>query len=229
MNSQDKKIQDVVLIIPSYNEGPVLLETLSNVENFFEKIIVVDDGSTKKDPELIANNRILLIKHPVNLGQGAALQTGISAALKFTNANYFITFDADGQHSIESALSLVHKIKGSSFDIVIGSRFLQNSTTNVSLPRKLLLKLAVLFTRMESGLKVTDAHNGLRIFNRKFAETIKLKQNGMAHASEILSYIKEFQFNWAECPVDITYTEYSRRKGQSALNAVNIVTELFHR
>ena len=93
--------------------------------------------------------------------------------------------------------------------------------------KRVVLKLGILFERLSTGVRLTDAHNGLRALNRHAAETIAITQNRMAHASEIVSEIGRNKLRWAEAPVHVIYTDYSRSKGQSVWNSVNILSDLF--
>lgn len=165
-----------------------------------------------------------LISHCVNLGGGAALQTGISYALSH-GAEWILTFDADGQHRIDDALALLELLQSGNCDAVFGSRFL-GRTINMPKSRELLLLAARWFSNVTSGTHLTDTHNGLRGFNRKAASRLNISQNGMAYASEILHQLKQGNITIREIPVTIEYTDYSRRKGQSSLNAVKILIDL---
>ena len=170
----------------------------------------------------------MLVSHPMNLGQGAALQTGIEAALQIPQVKYLVTFDSDGQHSVSDALAMVERLRQGDVEVVFGSRFL-DERTNVGLLKKSVLKLAVLYTNALSGVKLTDAHNGLRAFTRNVAETIELTHNGMAHATEIVNQISRGKFAYTEMPVHIVYTDYSKAKGQSLWDSVNILVDLIFR
>jgi len=220
---------DVTVVIPAFNEGQKIVDTLNQLQEYFNQIIVVDDGSTDDTASLASNAGVIVLSHPINLGQGAALQTGIELARNLEKTNYILTFDADGQHSIESAISMIEEIKTSNVDIVLGSRFINRNSQTMPKKKKLILKLGILFTRFDSGLQVTDTHNGLRVMNKRFAKSLNLRQSGMAHASEILSHIKESGATWNEFPAEIYYTEYSIKKGQSVFNAINILTEMMHK
>lgn len=220
---------DVAVVIPAFNEGSKLAETIEDVKSFFQEIVVVDDGSTDDTYDVAVNSKVNVLSHPINLGQGASLQTGIEFALSLKQINYILTFDADGQHSVNNALEFVRSIKNDPVDIILGSRFLEKHNSNMPRKKKLILRLGIVFTRFDSGLRVTDTHNGLRIMSRKFAETLGLKQSGMAHASEVLRHIKNTNSNWRELPAEINYTPYSIQKGQSIFNAVNILTEMMHK
>lgn len=210
----------VAIIIPVYNESEVIHSVIESISKTFKYIVCVDDGSSDASSEEIEKTDAYLIKHPINMGQGAALQTGIEFA-RTLPVDYFVTFDADGQHRLQDAVSMVKILKGQKKDIVLGSRFL-GSTIGMKKSKKFILKLAILFSNSTSGIKLTDTHNGLRAFNRMVAETIQITVPDMAHASEILEIIKKNKYTYIEIPVIIEYTDYSRAKGQGLVNAVNI-------
>ena len=220
---------DVAVIIPAFNEGQKIFNILKSLQPHFKYLIVVDDGSSDNTYETSNLAGAITLKHPINLGQGAALQTGITRALKIEEVSYLLTFDADGQHALESALEMVAEMKNAKVDIVLGSRFLNSSNSDIPSKKKLILKLGIAFTRLDSGLKVTDTHNGLRVMSRKFASTLKIQHAGMAHASEIINHIKITDSSWKEFPAQIYYTDYSIKKGQSILNAINILTEMIYK
>ena len=219
---------DVAVVIPVFNEDQVLQGVLSDVLATFSHVICVDDGSTDKSSDVIRSTNAILVSHPMNLGQGAALQTGIDAALISNRIKYVVTFDSDGQHSVADALAMVSKIRQGEVEVVFGSRFL-DERSNVGTLKKVVLKLAVLYTNALSGIKLTDAHNGLRVFSRHVAMHIELTHNGMAHATEIVNQISRGGFSFTEIPVHIEYTEYSKAKGQSLWNSVNILFDLIFR
>ena len=219
---------DVAVVIPVFNEDQVLQGVLSDVLATFSHVICVDDGSTDKSSDVIRSTNAILVSHPMNLGQGAALQTGIDAALISNRIKYVVTFDSDGQHSVADALAMVGEIRQGEVEVVFGSRFL-DERSNVGTLKKVVLKLAVLYTNALSGIKLTDAHNGLRVFSRHVAMHIELTHNGMAHATEIVNQISRGGFSFTEMPVHIEYTEYSKAKGQSLWNSVNILFDLIFR
>ncbi|HPF38377.1 MAG TPA: glycosyltransferase family 2 protein [Phycisphaerae bacterium] len=209
------------VIVPAYNEGPALEGVLRDLRAMFPNVVVVNDGS-RDDTEAIARRcATYTLTHLINRGQGASIQTGIDFAL-LKGAAYIITFDADGQHQVEDIPRLLAPILAGECDIVIGSRFL-GEATNLPTSRRLVLRAAVLFTRLVNGVKLTDAHNGLRAFSRRAAEKIQIRQDRMAHASEIIDRIRETGLPFKEAPVRIRYTEYSMAKGQSARGAFRIV------
>ncbi|HQD98110.1 MAG TPA: glycosyltransferase family 2 protein [Propionicimonas sp.] len=214
------------IVIPLFNEAAVIGDVVRQVQKTFAKVVCVDDGSSDNSAEEALAAGAHLVPHPFNLGQGAALQTGLSYALRFPDAQYFVTFDADGQHSVADAARMVQRLDAEPLDVVIGSRFL-DQRTEVSPAKRLVLRTVAAVESATSGMKLTDAHNGLRAFNRKAAAAIRITQNRMAHASEITGQIGKLGLRYAEEPVHIEYTEYSKAKGQSLWNSVNILSDLW--
>ncbi|WP_180128935.1 glycosyltransferase family 2 protein [Rhodoferax sp. BLA1] len=218
-------ISTVWVVIAAYNEECVIGETVKNVLAHLDNVIVVDDCSVDDTKRNALNAGAHVLRHPINLGQGGALQTGIEYALK-CGAEYIVTFDADGQHSAAEILPMLLALQESRSDIALGSRFL-GKTLNLPWQRRWVLKLAIIFTRLTGGIKLTDVHNGFRIMSRSFCMHFQFRQNRMAHASEILNHISSHGIKYIEFPVTITYTEYSIRKGQRSSNALRVLMELF--
>jgi polyprenyl-phospho-N-acetylgalactosaminyl synthase len=189
-------------------------------------VVCVDDGSSDSSAAEARDAGAVVVRHAVNLGQGAALQTGICYALRDPELRYVVTFDADGQHRPEDALALVDRVRRGDVDIVFGSRFL-GSSREASWAKRLVLRMAVAYSNLTTHVRLTDAHNGLRAMNRTAAEALDIRQDRMAHASEIVAQVGQAKLRVAEEPVHILYTDYSKAKGQSMLNAVNIVVDLF--
>jgi glycosyltransferase involved in cell wall biosynthesis len=211
------------VVIAAYNEEPRLAATLAGLcARGYDNVVVVDDGSRDATAAIAHNAGAWTLRHLINLGQGAALQTGITFALR-NGAETIVTFDADGQHDPDEIPRLVAALAGA--DIALGSRFLGRAE-NIPLSRKLVLKGGVLFTRLFSGIQVTDTHNGFRALTRPAAEKIKLTQNRMAHASELLDQVQSLGLRYVEVPVTIRYSAETMAKGQSSWNAVKIVAQL---
>ena len=214
----------VMLVIAAFNEGSVIHDVVKGARNMFPNIVVVDDGSRDLTAVNALSAGATVLVHPINLGQGAALQTGIEYAVR-RGVDYIATFDADGQHDVMDVCEMVRILEGSGVQVALGSRFIAHADA-VPLARRALLRAATVFTRLTTGLKVTDAHNGLRVLRLDAAARIRLRQNRMAHASEILEQIGGLGLSYVEAPVHIRYTEYSRAKGQSGFGAVNILIDL---
>ncbi|GAA2116826.1 glycosyltransferase family 2 protein [Nocardioides bigeumensis] len=208
------------------NEAAVIGDVVAGLRCSFEHVICVDDGSTDKCGELARAAGARVVTHPSNLGQGAALQSGVTFALDDGRTKYIVTFDADGQHRVADADRMVEVARTSGVDIVLGSRFLESTSSGMTAARRAVLRAAVGFTRATTGLALTDAHNGLRVLSRYAAQRISLTQAGMAHASELLNQIAHHRLRHVEVPVTIDYTDYSRSRGQSNINALNILFDL---
>ena len=218
-------LDDTWLVVPLYNEAQVVREVIEDARRTFPHIVVVDDGSRDDSAAQAEAAGAVVVRHPINLGQGAALQTGIRYVLERTDARYLITFDADGQHSVADAAAMVAAAREEDLAIVLGSRFLKGPSPVGRLKRLVLATAAVVASRT-TGMHLTDAHNGLRLLRRDAAEHLNLRQNRMAHASEIIRQLGATGLPWREFPVHIAYTEYSKAKGQSLLNSVNILVDL---
>jgi len=215
---------DVVVIVRVYNEAPVVAGVLRELLATGLRVIAVDDGSSDASADEIDAAGAFRVSHPINIGAGGALQTGIEAALRFTRAKYIACFDADGQHRLVDLLGMIQTIR-QGHDVVIGSRFL-NGDPDMGRVRRLMLKLAARMTRRGESFRLTDAHNGLRIFTRAVAGDIELNHSGMAYASELEEVLTRSRYRVTEFPVQIVYTDYSLAKGQPLLNSVNILTDI---
>ena len=218
-------LDDTWLVVPLYNEAQVVREVIEDARRTFPHVVVVDDGSRDDSAAQAEAAGAVVVRHPINLGQGVALQTGIRYVLERTDARYLITFDADGQHSVADAVAMVAAARRENLAIVLGSRFLKGPSPVGRLKRLVLATAAVVASRT-TGMHLTDAHNGLRLLRRDAAEHLNLRQNRMAHASEIIRQLGATGLPWREFPVHIAYTEYSKAKGQSLLNSVNILVDL---
>ncbi len=215
--------RDIFVIVPAYNEGEVIVQTLAPLTGAGFNVVVVDDGSADRTWEKLETLPVHRLRHPVNLGQGAALQTGMSYALQ-QGAKILVHFDSDGQHQAEDIERLVQPVLSGEADVVLGSRFLRAADAGQVPPtRRIFLKLAVWVYMLLTGVLLSDAHNGFRALSRNAAAQIDLRENGYAHASEIVQQIRERKLRWVECPVTIRYTDYSKRKGQSPLQAIRIM------
>jgi len=209
------------IVIPAFNEENSIAQVIKGLKRHgYKNIVVVDDGSTDKTFQKAKAAKVQVLRHFINRGQGAALKTGIDYALS-QGADIIVTFDADGQHNPAEIKNLIRPVKEGKTDVALGSRFLKKGV-KVPVVRKVFLKGGIVFTRVFSGIRLTDAHNGFRAFDRKAAQKIEIKHDGMAHSSEIVDEIYTKKLRYKEVPVTITYTDYSKRRGQSNLNSSNI-------
>jgi glycosyltransferase involved in cell wall biosynthesis len=220
---------NIFLVIPAYNEGSVIRKTLHPLVMAGYSIVVVDDGSRDSTWKHLQNLRIHRLRHPFNLGQGAALQTAVTYALQL-GAPYIVHFDADGQHSPEDIDGLLAPILTGKADVVLGSRFLRpEDLAAVPWSRRVLLRGAIFVNWLLTGVWLSDAHNGARAFSRFAAQKIKLRENGFAHATEILQQIRAKGLRYVERPTRILYTRYSLQKGQKIWGAIDIFVDLIIR
>ncbi len=200
---------NTAVIVPCYNEEKTVGNIVQELRKNFSTVIVIDDGSTDSSAELATKTGAIVLKHKINVGQGAALQTGIFYALS-QGFKYIATFDADGQHQVSDLIAMVQMIQrpvatGTDKDVILGSRFLSPSSNSIPFTRKFLLKMGVLFTNLTTGLKLTDTHNGLRVFNAQSLKKLRVSEFRMSHASELLEYIAIYHLRYSEYPVKITY------------------------
>ena len=213
------------VVVPTFNEATVVGDVVRDLVAEFGSVVCVDDGSSDNSAQVARTAGAHVVTHPINLGQGASLQTGFDYALLDPAMTEVLTFDADGQHQLSDAREMVDRLHAEDLAIVTGSRFL-DKRTELSFLKRLTLRTAARVSRITTGKALTDAHNGLRVLRRDVLETVRIKQNRMAHASELVDLLAATGLPWKEHPTHIVYTDYSRSKGQSLLNGVNILVEL---
>ena len=220
----------IFIVIPAFNEEKTIEKVLSKLLINYDNIVVVDDASGDDTLRIIKKLDVIVLSHLINRGQGASLKTGITYAVK-NGADAIVTFDSDGQHNSIDIENLLLPLKNKEVEVVLGSRFIKkNLTKNMPGLRRLILKFAVIFTKFTSGLDITDTHNGLRAFSSKAAKLIRIRQDRMSHASEILDEINRNKLSYKEVPVNIEYTEYSKSKAgenQSTFSFIRILFKYF--
>lgn len=228
-NSSQKRFKkwSEIFVIPAYNEWKVLQNTIQTVlDAGYENIIVVNDGSRDNTKSILEqfSDRIIALHHYKNRGQWAALETGFEYIRRYADKGCFvITFDSDWQHKVED-IEVFRKHMQEDIDILLGSRFLSESQTNISFKKRFILKLGIIFTFFLSRIKLSDTHNGYRYMRSKVLDDIEVSLDGMWHASEIIDIIASKKIPYREVPVQILYTEYSLEKGQKISNAWNVLT-----
>jgi glycosyltransferase involved in cell wall biosynthesis len=220
---------NIFVVVAAHNEARVIGATVRPLVERGYSVVVVDDASTDETAEQLRGAPVAVLRHRINLGQGAALQTGMTFALRH-GADFVVHFDADGQHRVEDIDVLLAPLRAGEADVVLGSRFLRRADRDaVPFRRRVLLKGGVVVNGLLTGMWLSDAHNGMRAFTAAAAARIDLRENRFGHASEILSQIRHARLRCVERPTTITYTAYSMEKGQSATNAFKIVIDLLLR
>jgi len=220
--------RNVWIIVPAFNEAGVIGDVISDLRSVFAHVVCVDDGSGDDTGDIALRAGAHLVRHPVNLGQGAAIQTGVEYARRQPGAQVFATFDGDGQHRVKDVLTMIDRLGAGDVDIVIGTRFGQG-VSRPPLLKRIVLQTAARLSPRGRRLGLTDTNNGLRVFNKTVADGLDITMIGMSHATEFVMLIAENRWRVAEEPVEVLYTEYSQSKGQPLLNGVNIIFDGFLR
>jgi glycosyltransferase involved in cell wall biosynthesis len=215
----------VMVIVPVYNEGPVIETTVRGLLSAGHEVVIVDDGS-QDGTGAVRELPVVYIRHAVNLGQGAALQTGMTYALR-AGTDIAVHFDADGQHDWRQIDQLIAPILDGSADVVFGSRFLRKAdAAQVPFNKRILLRGGILVSWLVAGVRLSDTHNGFRALSRRALQQVHLQENGFAHATEILQRVRQSRLRYVEVPITVSYTDYSKQKGQPISNSINVLFDL---
>jgi len=218
-------MEKTFIVIPAYNEEKMIDKVIFDIKKEgFSNIIVVDDGSVDKTAQVAKKAGAKVLRHILNLGQGAALETGFEYCRR-KKADIIVSFDADGQFKACEIKKVIKPIIEKKVDIVLGSRFL-GKTINMPFLKFIILKAGIIFTDIFSNIRLTDTHNGFRAFSKEALEKISINHSGMAHASDIIDQINKNDLKFKEVPVTVLYNDYSLKKGQSVFNSFNIVINL---
>jgi glycosyltransferase involved in cell wall biosynthesis len=209
-----------------YNEEQVISHVVLGLKSVFKSVLCVDDGSSDDSAAKASAAGAIVLRHAVNIGQGAALSTGFVWVQNQSLFKNIVTFDADGQHRPEDALRLIQELEQKQLDIVFASRFLDQDQSHIPLMKRIILKGVTKLTQILTDVRLSDAHNGLRALTVEASKSIQITQNGMAHATQFVSLTLQANLRYSEIPVTVLYTPYSRSKGQSVLNSINIALDL---
>lgn len=211
----------IFCIIPAWNEEKKILEVVLNAKNFVDEIVVVDDGSTDQTVKVLENANVTVLKHVINRGQGAALQTGNEFALK-NGADVVVHFDADGQFLATEIQDVIRPIINGECDIVFGSRFLEKKSKLPFWKEYVIMPTAHIVNKIILGKTLTDPQGGFRAMNREALERIIITQRGMAHCSEIIYKSFKSKLRIKEVPITVIYEEF----GQSMSGGIRIIKDL---
>jgi glycosyltransferase involved in cell wall biosynthesis len=219
-------IDDVYILIPVYNEQSKVSEVILQLKKYFNNIVVINDGSTDSTLKVLNELDVITISHFLNLGQGAAISTGINFIKNLDNATAVITFDADGQHSVDDAVNFAHEIIDCDEGIIFGSRFLEHKK-NIPPLKRSVLSLVTFITNKLTKMNLTDTHNGLKAYKKSILKNITITIDGFAFESEIINIVSRNKIPYKEMPTNTIYTEYSKNKGQKLRNGLIILEDLF--
>ena len=222
-NIKDK----IVVLIPMYNEEKVIRPIIESLKEYFDNIVVVDDGSSDGSIKKLSGININIISHCINLGQGAAISSGFEYVKRGfgKEINGVVTCDADGQHSIEDVVKFARELLICPEDIIFGSRFL-GFEKNIPFLKRLLLRTAKKITNKFLRVNLTDTHNGLKAFKLSAIKKLDLKTDGYAFETELVYQIAKNDLQYKELPTNIIYTEYSKSKGQPIRNSLIILEDI---
>lgn len=215
----------IFVIVPAYNEAAIIRQTAEKLLKKNYSVIVIDDASKDNTRQSLLGLSVYYTRHASNLGQGAAIRTGIELALR-KNAAYLVTFDADGQHDADDIERMIALLQKENADVIFGSRFLRGAATNAPVFRRLVLKTARFINYLASGILLTDANNGLRVMTREAAMKMKITENRSSHNAQIQNLVHLHKLKYAECPVNISYSDYSKQKGVRNISSIRILYDL---
>jgi glycosyltransferase involved in cell wall biosynthesis len=226
MSNSDGPDVRLWIVLPAFEEARMIGTVLASLSAWLPRVVVVDDGSQDNTGDVARKAGAHVVRHAVNLGAGAALQTGIDFALE-RGATHICSFDADGQHDAKTIDQMVAALEDSGAEVVLASRFLGDA---VGMPplRRLTLWAALRYTRWQTRRNFSDTHNGLRLLTARAAMECRLTQPGMAHCSEILNAIAKHNLRFVEVPTIVTYSQYSLGKGQRSSNSIKILFDLLY-
>ena len=200
----------IICVIPAWNEALKITKVVEDVRVYVQDIVVVDDCSKAETGILAEKAGAKVLRHRINRGQGAALQTGNEYAL-LLGADIIVHFDADDQFLASEIPDVVAPIATNRADIVFGSRFLGKEPNWPFLKKHIIMPLALFFTRFFLGVRLSDPQNGFRAMNRKAAQLTAISNREMAHASEIQAKAFREKLRIEEVPVTVIYHEYGQK------------------
>lgn len=216
--TQKTPFQKIVVIIPAYNEEKTIGQVIKEVKNHVDNIIVIDDGSGDQTYSVAKNSaqNIVVLRHKINLGKGAALKTGCEAALKL-NADIIAIMDADGQHSPKDLLKLLNKLQKENLDIVFGMRPMNKEMPILMrLGNKFLTKtINILF-----GISIQDTQSGLRTFTKNAYYKIKWLACDYFAETEMIINAAKNRLKYQEVPIETIY--HDTYKGTTIFDGIKV-------
>lgn len=215
----------IIAIIPAYNEESRIAAAVRDASSFVDCVVVVDDCSRDNTANAARTAGATVLRHAINRGQGAALQTATEFALNDLGADVIVHFDADGQMQGRDIPAMVEPVVSGAADVVLGSRFLGRAV-DMPASRRVVNRLAQWFTVVISGIRLTDTHCGFRALSRRAAQEMTITLDRMAHASQIQDLVVVKRLRYVERPVTIVYSAETLAKSESSLRAFGIVKDI---
>lgn len=211
----------IFALVPAFNEEKKIAAVVRSLLAQVNEVVVIDDGSNDATAQEAALAGATVLVHTLNRGQGAALETGHEYARE-QQAEVVVHFDADGQFDPSDVGRGLVALQETGADIVLGSRFLEKTSELPWLKRHLVLPFGRLVDRFFGGVRLTDAHNGFRVLNKRALSVLCLTQDRMAHATEIPQLIARHQLSYSELPITVSYHEF----GQGPFSGLKILRDL---
>lgn len=215
----------LLAIVPAYNEEKTIGSVVRSLfDEHVDRVVVIDDGSEDRTADIAAKEGAIVLRHAINRGQGAALETGHAYA-RSIDADYALHFDADCQFDARDIAPALAAMKRADADILFGSRFLGIESNAPWQKIYIFFPLARAFHRLIGAVPLSDPHNGFRMLRKRALCIISLTQDKMAHATEIASLVKQHRLRYIEYPVHITYHEF----GQGIAGGFSVMRDVLFR
>lgn len=226
MKTHQSGMSSIFIVIPAKNEERYISSLVQQIKALgFQKIVVVNDCSTDNTKSLAESiPDITVLDHVINLGPGAATQTGIAHAIE-KDARIILTIDADLQHDPLDLMKLVTHMEETSSDLVIGSRFLKNN--DIPKTRVFYNQVANIVSFFLTGKMLTDSQSGLKAISNNLAKKLDLKYDGFEFCMEIIKQANITKSAISEIPVNVRYTPETTAKGQNLRSGLNMISRLF--
>ncbi len=191
-----------IAVIPAYNEQDTIASVVQEVKSSapFVDVLVVDDGSHDDTYERARNAGATVLRHPFNMGIGAAVQTGFIYAVA-NGYDVAIQVDGDGQHDPKFIKEMLDVIGSGNADVVSGSRFLQKRGFQSSFLRRIGIKFFQLIYRLLVGMDVTDCTSGFRAFGGDALRFVAKNYPDDYPEPEVLIMLNKAGFKFREIPV----------------------------
>lgn len=151
----------VVAVVPAYNEAGTIGSVIDETSEYVDETVVIDDGSTDETATIAREHGAIVVSHAINTGVGGAVRTGYLYAIRH-DYDFVVQIDADGQHDPTYIPTLLETAKDN--DIVIGSRYLNESYKEYSLIRNLGIRFFTSVVNILGGVEITDVTSGFRIY-----------------------------------------------------------------
>ena len=220
---QNTDIEDIYIVIPAKDEERFIAEVITSIlDQGFKKIVIVNDNSTDTTKEIIQSfeEDIVILDHTINLGAGAATQTGIEYAVS-RGAEVIATLDADTQHNPADLIPMIKIMESKKMDLIIGSRFLKKN--DIPITRLFFNLVGNIVNYFITGLVVTDSQSGMKVMSRRFAKDLSITYNGFEFCIEIIKNAKIKKSNVYEFPIDVKYTKETMDKGQNIFTGFGMI------